>query len=331
MKRPPDLWALRIFTEVAITRSMTRAAERLDLTQSAVSQAIRKLEGTMGVPLLDRAAHPAALTSAGVTLHRRAEALLADAARLVHQVRGAGDMPAEEVRLGFVDTFASTAGPALVRALAAAGSRVVLWSGLSGSLEEALFRREVDAIVSADPLEDHDGLQRFALCREPYILLVPRDMPGASAGSLQALGDALPIIRFSARSHAGRQVDRHLRRVGFTGRRRLEVDGADAMVAMVAAGVGWAVATPLALLQGAAHAPHVRALLLPGPGFSRTLTLVCPAGTDAALARLITAEAKRALVDAALPRLAALAPDMAACVIVEPFSHDLSSHKEIHA
>ncbi|TGU12647.1 LysR family transcriptional regulator, partial [bacterium M00.F.Ca.ET.156.01.1.1] len=82
------------------------------------------------------------------------------------------------------------------------------------------------------------------------------------------------LIRLSARSHSGSQIERHLRRLGLDPPRMLEFDTSDALVAMVATGVGVAITTPLCLLQGAAFVDGVEVMPLPGPGFSRQLTFL---------------------------------------------------------
>ena len=244
--------------EVATARSMSLAAAKLGMTQSAVSQAMRKLEADLGVTLVVRGRRPVTLTAAGVTLEQRAEPLLREAAGLAQALRNVGNVPAQLVRLGLVDTFASTAGPGLVRELTASATRVVIWSGLAPSLGAALLDRDVDAIVTPDPLDDIDGLRRFPLWKEPFLLLLPQALRAEAATlTLNSLAAALPLVRYSARSHTGLQVERHIRRVGVVAERRLEVDGSDTLVAMVAAGVGWAISTPLCLLQGAGHAARV--------------------------------------------------------------------------
>lgn len=283
--RDAELWLFRVFAAVADTRSMTLAGNRMGLTQSAVSQAVRRLERAMGVELVERGKRPIVLTAAGGLLERRGSALLRDAARLPHELREAARLPANEIRLGLVDSFAATAGPRLILALSNEATRVVIWSGLAPSLGASLMAREVDLLVTPDPMEDVGDLVRWVLWREPFVLVVPRPMAQRARGlTLQSLASELPIVRFSARSYTGMQVDRHLRRVGVALERRIEVDGADALVAMVAAGVGWALATPLCLLQGLQHAAHVQALPLPPPRFSRTLTMVCREDGPAAFA-----------------------------------------------
>ena len=68
MRRLPALTAMRIFEVVGQTGSFTRAAERLNLTQSAVSRQVKHLEERLGAALLVRRHHRLELTAAGVQL-----------------------------------------------------------------------------------------------------------------------------------------------------------------------------------------------------------------------------------------------------------------------
>jgi len=68
MIRNLDVTALRSFVAVADTGGVTRAAERLNLTQSAVSMQLKRLEESLGQPLLDRSGRGVRLTSQGEQL-----------------------------------------------------------------------------------------------------------------------------------------------------------------------------------------------------------------------------------------------------------------------
>lgn len=68
MRRLPALSSLRVFEAVGRTGSFTRAAERLNLTQSAVSRQVRRLEDELGEPLLIRHHHRLELTASGALL-----------------------------------------------------------------------------------------------------------------------------------------------------------------------------------------------------------------------------------------------------------------------
>ena len=60
-----ELRHLRAFVAVAGSRSFTRAAERLFITQPALTRTIRQLESLLGAALIDRDTHPVSLTPAG--------------------------------------------------------------------------------------------------------------------------------------------------------------------------------------------------------------------------------------------------------------------------
>ena len=71
-----DLSQLEVFLTVAREGGFSRAADKLYRTQSAVSQAIRKLEAEIGEPLFDRSSRDGLLTDAGRVLQEYAERLL---------------------------------------------------------------------------------------------------------------------------------------------------------------------------------------------------------------------------------------------------------------
>ena len=77
MPRNLDLTALRSFVAVADAGGVTRAAGFLNLTQSAVSMQLKRLEEALGLPLLDRSRRQIALTSAGDQLLGYARRMLA--------------------------------------------------------------------------------------------------------------------------------------------------------------------------------------------------------------------------------------------------------------
>ena len=77
MARNLDLTALRSFVAVADAGGVTRAAGFLNLTQSAVSMQLKRLEDGLGIALLDRSARTIALTPMGEQLLSYARRMLA--------------------------------------------------------------------------------------------------------------------------------------------------------------------------------------------------------------------------------------------------------------
>ena len=78
----PELRLVRYFVAVAEERNITRAAERLHISQPALSAAVRQLEQQLGVDLLDRSDRVLGVTPAGTLLLEEGRALLASADRV---------------------------------------------------------------------------------------------------------------------------------------------------------------------------------------------------------------------------------------------------------
>ena len=304
-----DLNALKVFLAVSTCGNMTSAAKSLGLTQSAVSQSIRQLEDNLGTVLLNRAERPLKLTAAGMVLQRHAVPLVEDASALATVVRQAGASKVHELRIGIIDSFASTVGPSLIRSLLSQVERLSFRSGLAHDQTEGLLSRNLDLIISSDAMDDVDSLDRYPILTEPFVLLLPEKLAAANATpELKKLATEHSLIRFSARSQIGAQIERHLRRLGIKAPRLLEVDATDALLAMVGAGLGWAIATPLCLLQARSQMASIRVVPFPAPGFNRQLHLFARAGEYGELPQRVAQLACDILKRDCVPELRKLVP-----------------------
>ncbi len=304
----PDLRLLRAFVALSNAGSMTAAAKRLGLTQSAVSQSIRHLEEILGTVLLDRSSRPLAPTAAGSLLHRQASALIEDADALVAMVRHSSPHKMPELRMGVIDSFGATVGPSLIKSLLGSATRLTFRSGLAQDQSRALLARELDLIVTSDAMDDVDGLERQPLLSEPFLLLLPAALSERAPSDLKELANQCPMVRFSLRSLIGSQVERHLRRLGVRAPRTLEVDATDTLISMVAAGVGWAIATPLCLLQVQWQLSRIRAVPFPNNPFYRQLFLIWRAREYEEFPRQIAERAQKIIAEEVLPALHARFP-----------------------
>ena len=290
-----DLRALEVFVAVAQSGNMTQAAQRLRITQPTVSHAIAQLERELGVDLLDRHGRPLRLTPSGTALLERALGLLSEADALYAHVRLADSAQLPYLRLGLVDSFAVTVGPELIKSLQRGAEALTVWSGLSRQLVDGLLNRELDLLVSADAVEDVGDIERNRLLREPFVIATPKDA-SLPTEDLKQLCASAPLVRYSARSVTGAQVDRHLRRLRLEPPRRLEFDGSESVMAMVAAGIGWALTTPLCVLQGRASLANVVLTPLPsGVSFTRGLYLLSRRGEFASQRERVIDSSERLL------------------------------------
>lgn len=185
-----DLRQLEYFAAVARHRHFTRAAEELYVTQSALSQQVRRLEAELGIQLLVRGPRGADLTPAGTELLARADAILAELAR------ARADMDAHVgAERGLVRVAAAAADARhLPEALvgfhrAHPGIRVALRHGSAREVAELVATGSADLAVAAveggetlsdgplravlppgDELAGADGVALWDLRDRPFIL-----------------------------------------------------------------------------------------------------------------------------------------------------------------
>jgi DNA-binding transcriptional LysR family regulator len=154
-----DLELLRSFVSVVDTGGFTRAGERVHRTQSTVSQQIRRLEETLGYPLLHRNGKQATPTEQGERLlsySRRILALEQEAREVLAQPAGDG-----VIRLGITEDFAAYRLPELLSDFTRSrpGLRLDVRCGLSVTTRRALERGEIDiAIYKRNEGENSDVL-----------------------------------------------------------------------------------------------------------------------------------------------------------------------------
>ena len=287
--------ALEVFVAIVDCGSITRAAKRLGLTQPAVSIALRELESSLGVPLIDRDIRPVRPTRSGVILHRRATRLLSDVEGLRAAVREAGADNLPSIRVGLVASMTATGAP-LIRALQAMADELQVLSGLTPELGHALLDREIDLLITSDGMEDAEGIERRVVLHEPFVVAWPLDAELRLKNlSLAGLADAMPLIRYTTRSNIGLQIERHLRRSGLDVPKRLELDSSNSVLTMVSAGLGWAITTPLCMVQSAIDHSRIAVHPVPGAALSRTLFLLHRRGEMNAAAERVHELATRQL------------------------------------
>ncbi|OXM15897.1 LysR family transcriptional regulator [Paenibacillus herberti] len=101
----PNLEWYRVFYWIARTGSLTRAAERLHITQPAVSHSLKQLEQSLGGPLFVRDARGVALTAEGEMLMRHVEEAFRSLEQGEKQVGDMNGLSAGEIRIGAGDTL----------------------------------------------------------------------------------------------------------------------------------------------------------------------------------------------------------------------------------
>lgn len=252
-----DVRALEIFVSVVNAQGMTGAARQLNITQPAVSFAVQHLEEALGTPLLDRTTRPLRPTAAGMVLHRRAARILSDVESLRGAVSTAGGRALPNIRIGLVASVTALGAP-LILALQALAEELRIWSTLTPNLTAALRERELDVLITSESLDEVPDMERRLVLQEPFVFAIPREFAATRRQiTLPGLCEALPFIRYTSRSNIGAVLERYLRRRRVEPPHRLEFDSSSSVMEMVAAGLGWAITTPLCLLQSGVNVESI--------------------------------------------------------------------------
>ena len=150
MARNLDLTALRSFVAVSDAGGVTRAAGILNLTQSAVSMQLKRLEESLDVALLDRSARTIALTPAGEQLLGYARTMLKTNDEILNRLT-ATEFEGE-LRLGVPHDIIYPVVPAVLKRFAAEFPRmqVRLISAPTRKLLDMFGRGEVDLILTTE-------------------------------------------------------------------------------------------------------------------------------------------------------------------------------------
>ncbi|APA87354.1 LysR family transcriptional regulator [Paraburkholderia sprentiae WSM5005] len=229
---------LKTFIAVSQYGTFSGAGARIGLTQSAVSAQMQRLEEELGFQLFDRTGRSATLNAAGRETLALAEEMMTLYARLSERSGGAAE--SGMLRIGAI---ASAQVSLLADALARfrddrPGWRIRVVPGVSLALLGQVDSGELDlAVIIKPPFAPPSELEWRPLVAEPFVLLAPKKL-ARGGRSWRELLRSEPFIRYDRASFGGRLVDRFLRRARLGVRDAVELDELQAIVQLVARGMG---------------------------------------------------------------------------------------------
>jgi LysR family transcriptional activator of nhaA len=235
---------LRYFWAVAHEGNLTRTAKRLNVTQSAVSVQIRKLEERLGHALFERRGRELQLTEAGRIALDHADQIFAVGEELLGTLRDAG-RNRHVLRLGALATLSRNFQVDFLQPmLGRADVEVVLRSGSSDELMRALAAHSLDVVLSNHaPMTD--TLTPFVAHRvaEQQVSLIgtPQRLGASGERRIEALLTAHPVILPTANSTIRTGFDALARQLGVRPQIAAEVDDMAMMRLLAREDVGLAV------------------------------------------------------------------------------------------
>ncbi len=256
---------LRYFWAVAHDGHLTRTAERLNVSQSALSVQIRKLEDRLGHPLFERRGRQLVLTEAGRIVLDHADAIFATGDDLVGTLRRTG-VARQAIRIGALATLSRNFQIDFLRPLIGRGDvEVVLRSGGLGELLAGLEGHALDMVLTNQP-PPSDALSPFVAHRmseQPVSLVGRPDQVTPDAGLARWLAECpliLPTVGTSVRTG----LDALLHRLGLRPQIAAEVDDMAMMRLLAREGAGLAVLPPIVVKDELAAGSLLELDRLPG-------------------------------------------------------------------
>lgn len=235
-----ELHQLKTFVVVAEERSITRASERLHLSQPAVSAHIKAIEETVGLALFERTPRGMSLTSEGQRLLVKAEQTLAAHRELLEEAARIKGRVTGRLRLGTATNASSEGVGRLLIGLAERYPEVevALQHGTSAELLAGLRSGGLDAGFYNEAGEPDPALTTFEVGRFDIYLVAP---PGLLAVTEPVPWDtiaALPWIGPSSGSCCGRAAENLWKAHELRPARVVHVDRESVTRTLIAGGVG---------------------------------------------------------------------------------------------
>lgn len=238
-----DLQILRAFVLAAREGNVSRAAERLHLTQPAVSLQLKRLAEETGLQLFTRTPHGLALTADGAALLPQAERVLAAVGDLQQAARNLQGTVRGALRIGTILDPEFTRLGMFLRELVESAPQIEteLRHGMSGTVLAQVLRGELDVGFHLDTDGDAAApapLAARTLTRFTYRVVAPAGWgPQVLGRDWKALA-ALPWLATPPESAHHRLLDKVFGPLGLSPRRVALVDQEASMLDLLKSGVG---------------------------------------------------------------------------------------------
>lgn len=266
---------IRYFIAIADAGVLSRAAETLNIAQSALSHHVAALEADLGVKLLERRPRGIALTAAGRRLYEHGSAVLASLGKAEEDVRTYNEAATGPVSLGLSHTAIAMVALDLMKAVRkhSPGVHLTIIEALSPALIDRVLSGTVDLALAYNPQRDA-RLDVEWLHEEDLFLVGHPSLIGRSSGPIAF--SAIPqnsVLGLMPLPASRAIIQTQVLRNQIVPSPMLEVDSLSALRMALEAGLGCAILSRATVLADiAAEKYHARRIV--EPPLSRSLALV---------------------------------------------------------
>ena len=165
-----------------------------------------------------------------------ADNLINDTKRMLVDVReasGTGNLP---LKVGMIDSFCDVAGLQFMQQVKPFTSKLALRTGLVSPLTQALLSRDLDLLITSDPIDEHPELRRLPLLRDPIVMIVPNHIAKGEDVTPAWLAENVPFVHYNRQSRLGSLTDLIARRLNIELNASYELDSTQTLLRFVQSG-----------------------------------------------------------------------------------------------
>ncbi len=268
-----DILGLQAFICISEEGSFRGAADRLNISPTAITRRLQKLEDSLGVILISRTTRQVTLTKLGASYLQQAQQMVSAMENSLETLRTFGRFGQGSVSFACLPTVTSLYLPKVLARFSELNATNVQVFDLSATeiLDRVRDNKVEFGITSVGA--DYQDLATKPLFSEPFVALVPSSHPLASSVEVEwkDLKD-LRLISIGARSGTRRLIDTSMRAYGITLNWSYEVQHLSSAVSLACAGVGVAILPASARMM--TQSSDLVSVNLSGPVVRRTVGLI---------------------------------------------------------
>ncbi len=235
-----ELRQLEYFQMASRLKNITRAAERLRVSQPNITVAIKKLEGELGILLFDRSQKQLSLTPEGAVFLERVEVALRNIQDAVLEVNDYKQLQKGTIKIGIPPMMGAYLFPKIFSSFQRRYSHLDVYLHEEGSvaIREQLERDELDFGIIIIP-DSSPNLQLLPMARSQVVCCVPEDSPLAArkAITMQDI-EGSSLIMLKEGSFLRQTMLQKMKASGITPDIVLESNQVVTIMGLVASGVG---------------------------------------------------------------------------------------------
>lgn len=238
---------LRYFHAIAQAGTLTKAAERLNVSPSALSVQVQALEAQLGHDLFERRGRNLVLTEAGRLTLERAEAIFSAGDELVNALKGVHGENRVTVRVGALATLSRNFQVAFLKPLSGRTDvRLVMRSGSARELLQMLDAHHIDIFLTntPPPRDEATSWTSHVIADQPISLVGPPLGRGHKLNLALLLGTK-PLLVPTIENHIRGEFDAFVERLGVTPHIAAEVDDMAMLRLLAREGHGLAIVPPI--------------------------------------------------------------------------------------